>query len=540
MHWNWGNNQMDYSKYFTQTNFQGFNRVITLTAGICFIALGTSLIFLAKQPDHTQIGMEGVGIGLLFLSVSLIARYSKWVHSYLRIITFLFLFLAISWGFWVGYRTYSPQSTLMGLMVGVFVVSLIIDNPNMIILFGLLMVGAINLIFTMTGHQYDELILVTLYITIVVAIGYVITNARMSLLNKLAFNKELLERIFNESSDALFLLDPEHLTILKCNNMARQMLDSPQMEIKEGTSFNSIFPTIDIQHIYKKVILGNAVLKREMFYHDSEGNDKWVYLFMKKIEFHDDILVLARLSDITELKKTSMDLASSKKELEHRNKELKDFTHITSHDLQEPLRMVGSFVQLLQKRYEDNLDEKGREYIQQAVTGVKRMQSLIRDLLMLSRLQRSDIIRLDVDLEELLAEIMENLQPELDNTGAVVTYQEAPVVKGNPTQLTQLFQNLIRNAIKFQPQGQQPEINISFKQTDKGLEICIEDNGIGIDPVYHEKIFDVFKRLHTQSEYPGTGIGLAICRKIVEQHGGKIWVESEPGKGSKFWFTLKD
>ncbi len=225
------------------------------------------------------------------------------------------------------------------------------------------------------------------------------------------------------------------------------------------------------------------------------------------------------------------------KELERSNKELQQFAYVASHDLQEPLRMVGSFLQLLERRYGPQLDSDAKEFIYYAVDGAIRMQTLINDLLEYSRVGTRGKPFEEINLNEIIAHVKSNLDVAIKENNAVIKVKRLPKIYGDGTQLTQVFQNLIGNAIKFHA-DKSPEINISSIRKNGDYEILVQDNGIGIDPQYKEKIFLIFQRLHTREEYPGTGIGLAICKRIVERHGGMIWVESQAGEGATFHFSI--
>ena len=224
-------------------------------------------------------------------------------------------------------------------------------------------------------------------------------------------------------------------------------------------------------------------------------------------------------------------------DLERSNKELEQFAYVASHDLQEPLRMVSSYTQLLAVRYEDQLDDKAKKFIDYAVDGAVRMQRLINDLLAYSRVSTQGKTLQMIDSHAVLGETLRNLAAALGESGAIVNNDDLPAVRADATQLSQLFQNLIGNAIKFRG-AEVPRIRISACELDREWRFSVMDNGIGIDAQYAEKVFVIFQRLHTRQEYPGTGIGLAICKRIVERHGGRMWFESEPGHGSTFYFTL--
>ena len=241
--------------------------------------------------------------------------------------------------------------------------------------------------------------------------------------------------------------------------------------------------------------------------------------------------------DITERKRSQEELENTAAALARSNKELEQFAYVASHDLQEPLRMITSYTSLLRKRYAGKLDADADEFIGYAVGGAKRMQSLINDLLVYSRVGNRGKSFAPTDCEIVLAKTLQDLELARQKAGATITHDKLPTVMADETQLGQLFQNLIGNGIKYR-NGNAPEIHISCTQQDGQWQFAVRDNGIGIEADYAEKIFVIFQRLHTRDEYEGTGIGLAICKKIVERHHGRIWVESEPGHGSTFHFTL--
>lgn len=225
------------------------------------------------------------------------------------------------------------------------------------------------------------------------------------------------------------------------------------------------------------------------------------------------------------------------KDLKRSNQELEHFAYVASHDLQEPLRMVSSFTQLLARRYQGRLDKDADEFIAFAVDGANRMQRLINDLLQYSRIGTHGRQPEPTDAEEVLNRALMDLKLALAENRVEVTHERLPVVLADSQQLEQLFRNLIGNAIKFHGDSP-PRVHIRAERSDGAWMFSVKDNGIGIDPGQHERIFEIFQRAHTRKEYPGTGIGLAVCKKIVERHGGRIWVESEPGRGADFRFVL--
>jgi signal transduction histidine kinase len=244
------------------------------------------------------------------------------------------------------------------------------------------------------------------------------------------------------------------------------------------------------------------------------------------------------VEEVSQLHRAHTLLDTRTQELQRSNSDLEQFAYVASHDLQEPLRKVASFCQLLQRRYQGQLDERGDQYIQFAVDGAKRMQALINDLLSFSRVGRRSGEHVVVDTGDLFDTAIGNLEPVIEETGARVTHGELPQVRGEATLLTAVFQNLINNAIKFRGEAI-PEVHVDARREGEEWIFSVTDNGIGIDPEYSERIFVIFQRLHAKSAYPGTGIGLAMSRKIIEYHGGRIWLDAEAEEGhTRFFFIL--
>jgi PAS domain S-box-containing protein len=246
---------------------------------------------------------------------------------------------------------------------------------------------------------------------------------------------------------------------------------------------------------------------------------------------------IAIFDDITQRKQAEAALHAAHEELKRSNSELAQFAYVASHDLQEPLRMVSSYTQLLARRYGDRFDADAQEFMGYVVDGAARMKQLIEDLLAYSRVGTRAREMQPVALEAPLRRAIGNLRAAIQEAGASVTFDALPTVRGDEMQLAQLFQNLIGNALKFRS-ASVPRIHVSSLERENEWVVAVTDNGIGIEPAYFERIFMVFQRLHNKGEYPGTGIGLAICKKVVERHGGRIWVESRPGEGSAFHFAL--
>jgi PAS domain S-box-containing protein len=269
-----------------------------------------------------------------------------------------------------------------------------------------------------------------------------------------------------------------------------------------------------------------------------DGSDFPIEIMLSPLESTEGVLVTAAIRDITERKKSEQQLVKTVGELKRSNDELQQFAYVASHDLQEPLRMVASYTQLLAKRYKGRLDSDADEFIAFAVDGSNRMQGLIQDLLAYSRAGTNGKALHEISSEKALKDALANLRAAIQESGAVVTHDSLPAIITDDTQLVQVFQNLVGNAIKYRS-AEDPRVHVSAtKNGGSEWTFSVRDNGLGIDPQYFERIFVLFQRLHGREEFKGTGIGLTICKKIVERLGGRIWVESQPQKGSTFHFAL--
>ncbi len=281
-----------------------------------------------------------------------------------------------------------------------------------------------------------------------------------------------------------------------------------------------------------------GILNTEFRCRRADGTYIWVEDHMVTVKTDDGVERMAGvLIDVTEHKSTEEKLKQLAEKLSTSNKELEQFAYVASHDLQEPLRMVASYIQLLQRRYKGQIDKEADEFIGFAVDGVVRMKTLINDLLIYSRVNTKEFPVEPTDVNKIIEQVKTNLKSAIEESGASVIYENLPTINCSPLQLTQLFQNLVSNAIKFR-RDEPPRVEITAKRADDEWLFSVSDNGIGISDEFSEKIFVIFQRLHNYNEYPGTGIGLAICKKIVEKLGGHIWVESEYGKGSTFNFII--
>ena len=387
------------------------------------------------------------------------------------------------------------------------------------------------------------------------------------------YNRSLIEA----NLDPMFIIDPDG-TITDVNNSTENVTGYSRDKLIK-TNFSNYFKKPEkARAVYQKVFQRGMVRDYPLDIKNS-GETTTPVLYngtLYKNESGEVIGVVASARDITELKKaelklemyrnnlenevkirtdelahtneslknevikhklTEMEMEKLMDELKRSNKELQQFAYVASHDLQEPLRMVTSFTQLLERRYRGNLDDDADDFINYIVEGAKRMQNLIDDLLTYSRVTTQAEVFKTVDMEEVLKVSIANLKVLIDENDAKITHDPLPTINADMSQMIQLFQNLIGNAIKFHG-SEPPVIHISAQKDGESWIFSVEDNGIGIEPHHWERIFRVFQRLNKRDDYPGTGIGLSVCEKIIQRHYGKIWLESKPGKGSKFFFKL--
>ena len=357
--------------------------------------------------------------------------------------------------------------------------------------------------------------------------------------------------IFNNTHDAIFVfsITPQgRFAIEMLNPAAGQLLGIPG-ETVIGRYADEVLPERVLRQLHDN--LRNGLASSDFYQYEAPANPA-----PSDTVYHITILVtrdvknrphrmIALAQNITEPRRAMEEVNALNEMLEKRaaelaesNAELERFAFVSSHDLQEPLRIITSFLQLLKKRYGTELDETAQQYIAFAVDGAERMKRLISDLLEYSRLGSSKDDNVPVDLNVLLQEVLPLFSETISSTQATIDISHLPTVHGKKVQLLQLFQNLVSNALKYRSDDA-PVIRISSEDEGAHWLFRVCDNGIGIDPKFHEKIFVIFQRLHSKTEYSGTGIGLAICKKIVERHGGKMWVEAAAGKGSCFCFTIK-
>ncbi len=389
--------------------------------------------------------------------------------------------------------------------------------------------------------------LLVIFLSIVLARQVVSTSRRLEReieqRKKAEEERALRDRSINSATNGILIADarqPDMPTVYcnaafeKITGYAAEEVLGQNCRFLQGTDHQQ--PGLDD---IRQAIRQGTEAKAELRNYRKDGNLFWNELYIAPVRDPQGGLThfVGIQTDITQRKHQEIELANKTRELAQSNAELQQFAYVASHDLQEPLRMVASYTQLLGKRYRGKLDQDADEFIGYAVDGATRMQRLIRDLLEYSRVGAERQSFEETDCELVFQQAMQNLSASILERHAEVTHNPLPIVQASPTHLTQIFQNLIGNALKFQGDAP-PKIHVGAKALPDGWEFSVRDNGVGMPGDQLDRIFAIFQRLHGQSEYPGTGIGLAICKRIVGKYGGQIWAESEPGQGSTFYFTL--
>ncbi len=351
--------------------------------------------------------------------------------------------------------------------------------------------------------------------------------------------EEKYRQFFEENAAANFISTPEG-NLLACNSAFLELFGFGSLEEALATPTTSLFRHPgDRQALLERLREARQLRNHQVEYRRRDGGRVYAIANISgAFGYRGELTELrGNLIDDTDRRMKAEALARKTEELARSNAELEQFAYVASHDLQEPLRMVASYTQLLARRYRGRLDRDADDFIEFAVDGARRMQNLINDLLAYSRVTTRAGQRQPISAQTALAAARKNLTAAVEESHATIHCGALPTVVADPTQLMQVFQNLLGNAIKYRS-SVPPEISVTGEEHPAEWHFSVRDNGIGIDPRHSERIFQVFQRLHNEKDYPGTGIGLAVCKKIVERHRGRIWVESEPGQGSTFHFTI--
>ena len=347
-------------------------------------------------------------------------------------------------------------------------------------------------------------------------------------------------RLFETAQDGILILDADTGQIVEVNPFLITMLGFSRDQFlgKKLWEIGLFKDIVANKENFEELQRKEYVRYEDMPIETADGQRIAVEFLSNVYTVNNKKVIQCNIRDITVRKKLEEDLKIKAAELVRSNIELQQFAYVASHDLQEPLRAISGFTELLVKRYHGKIDEKADKYLDFITEGTLRMQQMIQDLLTYSRVQTQEHKYVLTNSNISLDLALSDLQVATKEHHAVITNDPLPSIYADQEQITKMFQNLIGNAIKFHKPGVAPHIHLAAKQDEKSWIFSVSDNGIGIDPQYSDRIFKIFQRLHTRDEYPGTGIGLAICKRITEQHGGTIWIESVPGSGSTLYFTI--
>jgi PAS domain S-box-containing protein len=398
--------------------------------------------------------------------------------------------------------------------------------------------GSVRTVLWNSANIYADGSKKTLVATI--AQGQDITDRKLAE-DRLRLSEETFRSVVESSPSAMYMYrlgDDDRLILQSANPSADSMVRVDHDGLI-GLDITEAFPNLagtDVPTMYRAVARGEIGPQTFEMPYEDERFSGFYSVSVFRIE---PGVIMVDVVDVTERKRAENELIERTQDLMRSNAELERFAYIASHDLQEPLRMIASYTQLLQKRYKGRLDSDADEFIGYAVDGALRLQKLINELLAYSRVGTQAAAFDRVEIEPLLDDVLAALRPQIDASCANVTHDPMPQVWCDPTQIGQVFQNLISNALKFHAE-EPPSVHVGARHLEDEWVFSVADNGIGVEPEYFDRIFVIFQRLQPRGDYQGTGLGLAICKRIIERHGGRIWVESEPNAGSTFFFALKD
>ena len=411
---------------------------------------------------------------------------------------------------------------------------------------GVVVEAPLPIILAKSNELARQLVLINVILfatTLVILLVFTqqITSQRQKIEKVLTEERNLLQALIDNIPDSIYFKDDKNRFIRV--NKARADVSGTTPEKMIGKTDFDFFPEEEAKKAFaddNQIMESNKSLTdRVEKITDADGKEHWFSVI--KIPRHNEkgqvIGTMGISRDITERKRAEEERKKLMLELKRSNQELEQFAYVASHDLQEPLRMIVSYLQLLSQRYQGKIDADADEFIGYAVDGGRRLQRMISDLLIYSRVGTRGKEFAPINCEDVLKEVLNSLQIAIEESAATITHDPLPTVMADVTQLAQLLQNLIANAIKYRGKNS-PLIHLGVQSQNNEWLFSVKDNGIGLDPKYSERIFGIFQRLHTREEYAGTGIGLAVCQRIVQRHGGRIWVKSELGKGTTFYFTI--
>jgi PAS domain S-box-containing protein len=531
-------------------------RMAPVTA-LIFVLIGAALLLLDWRTWRGHYPAQWLALAAALVASVAVTGYIYGVEALYRVASYSSVALhtaALSLTLAIGALCARPDRSLMALLssegVGGFLVRRLLPAAiGISVGLGWLILqgqraGLYGVEFNSGLHALATLALLTLLIGWIAARLELTDKQQKQAETRLRESEARLTGIIDSAMDAIITVDARQQIVL-FNPSAERMFQCSAVGVI-GQPLERLIPprfhTVHREHI--RLFGETGVTKRAIgalgAIHGlrADGQEFPIEAAISQIEVAGHKLYTVILRDISERKRAEAEQERLVQELARSNRDLEQFAYVASHDLQEPLRMVASYAKLLANRYQGRLDADADEFIAYVVDGATRMQQLINSLLTYSRVGTHGKEFAPTSGEAVLQAALTNLDLAIQESGVAITHDPLPTVMADESQLSQLFQNLVSNAIRFRSE-QPPEIHISAERHNGDWLFSVRDNGVGIEAQYFDRIFIIFQRLHTQAEYPGTGIGLAICKKIVERHGGRIWVESEPGQGSTFYFTFQ-
>lgn len=510
----------DYLK-LNLNRFRNIFSVFFIISAIFIFIDRSSLTLTISRPDIKEVIFPFFNLEMTYYEVTLgpFINFAFLLGS----LFFLFILFAVARKYWQ-HGGFKARSLCIALLI--------------------FSVGTGNDIAVLNGLYEFIYVIEYTFMGIVIVMAHSLSNTLVEsdlIKEELQNERNLLLTLITALPDRIYVKDTECRFLIVNKSVSNKLGAEKPEDIVGKTDFD-FYPRELAEHYHADDLLvlqsNQTLIDREEPTVDAEGNSKWTSTSKTPMRNNqDEIIGLVGIGhDITERKRIEMKLDDIMKKLHQSNQELEQFAYVASHDLQEPLRTVSSYIDLISKRYKNKLDKEAEEFINFALDGTNRMKILIQDLLNYSRITTEANPFESIDSEDILIMALDNLNVTIKETGTEITHSPLPTILADQSQLIRLFQNLIGNAIKYNQN--QPKIHVSAKKKDNQWVFAFKDNGIGIDPKFQDRIFGVFQRLHGRDEYSGTGIGLAVCKKIVERHGGKIWVDSKQNVGSTFYFTL--
>ncbi len=503
-------------------------RRLCLLVGAVYLVWWAAVVAMLPDAYNPLLGRLIVVVSIWTVAVASYA--SAWVRQHLRLLWMCGLWLLTAHYFYLFYRNASDINWVVGSFITVTAVSLGLMSRASLFAYSIFAAAlAITLAIVIPALRESVFVLGLMTVLLQANVGL---NSRLGVLRDLAASNEHFQLLFDSTFEGVLI--HEGGRIVQVNASLIRLLQSPRDDLVGSEVLTLIHP--DDRAAARDLLQGTSE-PLELRCARTDGSSVDVEVRAKPFAHSEPAQQLITISDVSERKQRAEELRQTNEALARSNVDLQRFASVASHDLQTPLRSIASFVELLQSTYGTTLDAQANDWLSRTSHSVDHLRTLIRDLLEYSRVDVEARTFERVAMREAFAAASSLLDASVQEAKATITTSELPYVDGDRSQLVQLLMNLLGNAIKYRG-SDAPRVHLEAREREHDWLFEVRDNGIGIASKYQEQVFDIFKRLHSQKEYPGTGIGLAICRRVVDRHGGKIWVESKPGEGSSFFFTI--